>query len=41
MRDLSGTAMALAAEVSGPEAVKSMGWAIRVLLDVLDGHRRS
>jgi len=41
MPDLSRTAMALAAEASGPEAVKSVGWGIRVLLGVLDGHRRS
>jgi hypothetical protein len=27
--------------ISEPEAVKSVGWAIRTLLDVLDKHRRS
>lgn len=41
MPDLSRTAMALAGEASGPEAVKSVGRAIRFLLGVLDGHRRS
>jgi len=41
MRDGSRTAMALAAEATGPAAVKSVGGAIRVLLDVLDRHRRS
>lgn len=41
MPDLSRTAMALAAEASGPVAVKPVGWGIRVLLGVLDGHRRS
>ena len=41
MPELSRTAMALAAEASGPEAVTFVGWAIGALLDVLDRHRRS
>jgi len=41
MPDLNRTAMASAAEATGPEAVKSVGQAMRVLPDVLDGHRRS